>query len=104
MLYILLIGNIICWHGNENAIERAFNVEAPLNEFVFTAIREHQRSMNRQSQNSSAHHRLDHEPIVTDKSSEDDCLDLNVNCDIPVLFRVSSHEIQELSLQKDRPN
>jgi len=40
--YIPLIGSITRWHRDVDAIEHAFILWAPLDEFVFTAIREDQ--------------------------------------------------------------
>jgi hypothetical protein len=43
--YIPLIGSIILWHGDVDAIERAFIVQTHLDEFEFTAIWEYQQKI-----------------------------------------------------------
>jgi len=102
--YIPLIGSISRWHGDVDAIERAFILRAALDEFVFSAIRENQRKKKNKSQNTSADDMLDPELIVTDELSEDDWEDLKVIQDIPSPFKVWSLQLQGLSSQKIRPN
>jgi len=94
---IPLIGNITRMHGDVDAIERAFILRTPLDEFLFTAIQENQRKKQSKSQNTSADDMLDPELIVTDKLSEDDWEDLKFIHDILSLFKVWSLQLQGLS-------
>jgi len=87
------------WHGDEDAIEHAFIVKAPLDELFFTAIREDQRIKKSKSQHTSADEILDPGLIVTDEFSEDDWEDLNVIHDILSPFTVWLLQLQGLSSQ-----
>jgi hypothetical protein len=86
--YIPPNGSITCWHGDLDAIECAFILGAPVDEFVFNAIREDQRKKKSKFQNTLADDRLDSELIVTDELSEDDWEDLDVIYDILSPFKM----------------
>jgi hypothetical protein len=38
-----LVGNVTLWHGDVDALERAFLQEEPVQDFIFTAIQEEQQ-------------------------------------------------------------
>jgi len=87
-----------------DAIERAFILQAPLDEFVLTPIWEDQPRKKSKSQNTSPDDMLDPELIVTEESSEDDWEDLQVIHDILIPVKVWSLQLQGLSSQKNHPN
>jgi len=73
-VFLPLVGNGTCWHGDVDALERAFLLQEPLQNFMFTAIREVQqkKSNGGRSKAQDAIDEKDPEMVTNDELTLDD--------------------------------
>ena len=106
-----LVGNVTCWHGDVDAIERAFEIKEGLDDFVFTAVREEQQRKKgkaRGSEVASGHAESEDDPnsesITQDELTLDDWEDLKIIRSILQPLKAWSLRLQSKNTNKNRAN
>jgi len=73
-VFLPLVQNITCWHGDIDALESALVLQKPLKGLIFTAIPEDQQKMSKcgRSNTQDAIDEKDLEVVTNDKLTVDD--------------------------------
>jgi hypothetical protein len=105
-VFVPQIGNVTCWHGDINALERAFLLREPLQDFMFTAIREEQQKKSKRGM-SKARHAIDqkHPEMVTYNQLKVDYWDdFKIVYEVLEPFKYWTLRLEGNSTAKNRPN
>jgi len=102
-----LVGNVTRWHGDVDALERAFVLREPIQEFVCLAIaadQQHRGPRNAPVQASDGYDKSDPEHIQLDQLSLDDWDDLKIIYEILGPFKYWTLQLEGSSTAAHRPN
>jgi hypothetical protein len=102
-----LVGNVTCWHGDVDALERAFVVRETIEGFVCLAIAAEQQPRSLQNapvQARHGHDKSDPECIQLDQHSLNDWDDLKIMYEILGSFKYWTLQLEGSSTAAHRPN